>query len=99
MEAAVRKGRELPDWYFDEPPRQPLDQFYLGSFSALSSTRNYELGPIPWDRIVEYGLRAGLDDDMIDVFVVLLRAMDAGYLEYAASELDRQRKTPTPRKK
>ncbi len=99
MEAAVRKGRKLPDWYLEEPPRQPLDQFYLGSFWALSTTRNYEFGPIPWDQIVKYGLRVGLDDDMIEVFVILLRAMDAGYLEYMVSELDRQRKPPRPKKK
>lgn len=98
MEAAIRKGRKLPDWYLDEPPAQMLDGFYLESFSALSSTRNYELGPIPWDRIVEYGLRAGLDDDMIDAFVTLVRAMDAGFIEHAVSELDRQRKNTRPKK-
>ena len=75
-----------------------FDQFYIRSFWALSSTRNYELGPIPWDHIVEYGLHTGLDDDMIETFVVLIRAMDAGFLEYTVSELDRQRKIKKPKK-
>ena len=92
MEAAVRKGRELPQWYLDEPPGGQLDSFYLRSFWDLSSTRRFDLGPIPWDKIVEYGLHVGLDCDMIDAFVALIRAMDAGYLKWATAEADRQRK-------
>lgn len=95
MEAAIRKGRNLPKWYLDEPPTQPLDDFYLRSFWDLNSTRQYEFGPVPWDKIVEYGCHLGLDADIIDSFVALIRAMDAGFLQWAKDETDRQREIKT----
>lgn len=92
MEAALRKGRQLPQWYLDEPPRHPvLDDFYLAAFWALSSMRNYDSGPIPWDRIVIYGKHVGLDDSLTERLVVVIRAMDKDYLEWAAAEAKKRR--------
>jgi len=92
VEAAILKGRRLPEWYSEEPPAQITDFFYQKSFWDLSSTRRFEHGPIPWDKIVEYGYHTGLDNDMIDTFVAIIRAMDAGYLNWLKDEIDRQRK-------
>lgn len=69
-----------------------MDNFYLGCFWDLSSTRRYEAGPIPWDRAVEYGRHRGLDDDIINAFVDIMRAMDDGYLGWMAEEAERRRR-------
>lgn len=90
MEAALSKGRALPQWYLDEPPAQPFDHFYLRSFWDLDSTRRYDRGPIPWDAAVNYGYHAGLDGDIVDAFVILIRAMDTNYLAWAADEAERR---------
>lgn len=40
------------------------------------------LGPIPWDKTIEYGHIVGLDDDMIKLLVEAIRAMDVAYLKW-----------------
>ncbi len=67
-----------------------MDSFYLRSFWDLNSTRYYDRGPIPHDKIVEYGYHISLDADMINIFVALIRAMDAGYRGWIQDEIDRQ---------
>ncbi len=86
MDAALRKGRDLPQWYLDEPPRQSDDPFYMGAFWVLSTTRRYELGPIPWDRILLYARHVGLMEDMVDGFTEIVRTMDTAYREWSVEE-------------
>ncbi len=38
------------------------------------------IGPIPWDKIVRYGERHGLDNDMMPVFERVIRTLDGEYL-------------------
>lgn len=39
------------------------------------------LGPIPWDKLIDYGERAGLEPDMMVVFERVVRELDEFYLE------------------
>lgn len=88
MEAAERKGRPLPDWFLEEPELLPGDTFYLEAFWELSTCRSFSggVGPIPWTAVVDYGLRFGLDDDMLAPFVTVIRAMDAEYVQWNSAE-------------
>ena len=74
----------------NEPLLLPGDEFYLTAFYELSTCRSigWALGPIPWRDIIFYAHYAELEADLLPVFVLALRAMDAAYLEYA------KRKTP-----
>lgn len=74
----------LPKWYLDRPAAARGDEFYIRAFAELSTTRNYgfTLGPIPWDRIVAYGSHKGLEPDMIDALVAVIREMDRAWLEW-----------------
>ena len=58
------------------------DEFYIRAFWELSSCRDFGqfIGPIPWDKIVLYGERKGLDSDMINVLEVVIRELDEVYL-------------------
>jgi hypothetical protein len=62
--------------------------FYLKAFYDLSTCRQsgFGPGPIPWDKIIQYGLWYGLDSCLIEVFVDIIREMDTAYLEHHASE-------------
>lgn len=51
------------------------------------------MGPIPWDKIVEYGLIEELDRDMIRALVRIIRAMDDAYLKWQADQADRKTET------
>jgi hypothetical protein len=73
----------VPDWWTKKPPEVRGDDLYLSAFWELSSCRNFGMGigPIPWNFIVMYGERKGLDAGMLDVFVYVLRALDEVYLK------------------
>ena len=86
VEAALAKGRELPEWFLDEPPKGPLDDFYLEAFWVLSSTRYFDRGPIPWNIIVEYGCYHGLATDIMKAFVTIISAMDASFIKWVSTQ-------------
>lgn len=56
----------------------------MRAFWELSSTRQFGgvVGPIPWDMIVAYGERKGLDDAMMGVFEDVIRSLDESYLKW-----------------
>lgn len=58
------------------------DDFYIRAFWELSSCRQFGqvVGPIPWHRIVEYARMYHLDDDLLDVFILVMRELDEAYL-------------------
>ncbi len=76
-------NKPLPRWYLDEPVLLPGDEFYMVAFSALSTCRHFGqmVGPIPWDRIIDYGCRKRLNSGMLDVFEVVIRQLDEMYLK------------------
>jgi hypothetical protein len=73
---------KLPDWWDKRPPEQRGDDFFIRAFWELSSCRDFGqfLGPIPWDKIILYGERKGLDEAMIGVLEVVIRELDEVYL-------------------
>ena len=93
IDAALDKGRDLPDWFLEEPPLLPGDQFYLDAFWDLSTCRPVGMseGPIPWTSIVEYWRMSGLDDDTMELFVGVIRAMDAEYMIWRNDQAERQK--------
>lgn len=90
IEAALAKGRELPEWYLDEPFLFPGDDFYLSAFDELTTCRHYgmEPGPIPWSSILEYGRFHELEPDVFVLFKAVVRQMDKAFLEWMKSKKD-----------
>jgi hypothetical protein len=87
----LAKGRNLPDWYLEEPVLLPGEDFYINAFWDLSTCRQIGMdsGPIPWDKIHEYGLHTGLDDDILKMFVSIIRTMDTGYLDWQTEQTNK----------
>lgn len=71
---------------------QSGDAFYLRAFRHLGTTRQLGMaqGPIPYDRVVEYGRSAGLDRVMIAVLVEVIARMDGEYLRWCAEEAEKR---------
>ena len=93
LEAAISKGRKLPDWYLDEPPLNFGDEIYIKAFWELSTCRQIGMseGPIPWIGIVEYCKHKGIYE--VDDFVEIIRALDSAYLEFRGKEIDASTKS------
>jgi hypothetical protein len=57
----------------------------MAAFFRLSSCRSLSpgiIGPIPWNRIIDYGSRKGLDDVMMQVFEDVIWELDGIYREW-----------------
>lgn len=92
----MAKGREPPDWYFEEPVLQAGDVFYIKAFAELNTCRSTGMGvgPIPWEIIVKYGAFHGLDNELIQPFVEIIMGLDSLYLERNAPKQDPKPKKP-----
>jgi hypothetical protein len=96
VQAAIDKGRALPDWYLAKPDLEPGEDAYLQAFWLLGTGRavgSYTIGSIPWRDMVSYADRLGLSGSTHDLFVRVISEMDAGYLAWKAEEM-KARKTP-----
>lgn len=91
IDAAIEKGRDLPDWYFDEPLSLPGDERYLDAFWILTTERFWSTGPIPSTMVSDYAFRNGFPTDMIASFTRILRKIDDAYLGWVNKEIERQR--------
>lgn len=94
VDAAIAKGRPLPEWYVDEPLTMPADDFYFTAFDRLSTCRQLGmgLGPIPWDKVIDYAHRCELDDEMTDAFVTIISQMDQAFRGWHDDQAERGRR-------
>lgn len=76
------------------------DDFYLRAFYELSTCRHISesLGVIPWRDIYTYTVFAKLEDDLIDPFIQVIRALDNAYLKWYVEHPPKP-PGPTPPKK
>lgn len=74
----------------DGPELSIGDSFYLQSFRDLNTCRQIgmSLGPIPWTAMIQYADRFGLDEDLIDDFIYIMRIMDEAYIEHSNKKKD-----------
>lgn len=79
------EARKLPDWYIAEPATLPGDEWYLRAFWRLSTCRQIGMGvgPIPWNCIVQYADRYGLEPAVSEMFIEVVREMDSAYLKWS----------------
>lgn len=49
----------------------------------------FSIGPIPWRDIILYADHAGLALDVQQAFVVIIKEMDAGYLDWQFKEQEK----------
>lgn len=74
----------------------PGDGFWLKAFGELTTCRGatgFGLPEIPWTAIVQYGYHVGLDDDMIDTLVLVIRKMDEAYRGWSEAEAKKRAKS------
>lgn len=81
------------DWYTNPPEITAMELWVVTSFQSLSTDRDYggfTIGPIPERDIYAYAVRAGLDWWNRQLFYILIRALDAFWLESQKSKSAKQ---------
>lgn len=78
----------MPDWYLDKPEEGPTDEFYLQAFFLLNTGRaaGFNVAPISWKDIIAYAEYVGLDREMTDAFLIIIRAMDTAYMDWVSKQ-------------
>lgn len=68
----------------NKPEIDPVNNFYLQAFYDLGTCRNIGqvMGPIPWNIIVQYADYYGLEIDITDLFIRVVRSLDLVYLDW-----------------
>lgn len=56
------------------------------------------IGPIPWDKAIDYAERMELDDGMVGLFVRVMREMDRAFLDWQRKESKRKVEADRPPK-
>lgn len=89
------KGRELPEWYLQEPVLLPGEDFYVRAFYRLSADRsssNIGVGCIPYTSRVLYAERAGFDGCMVDAFVDIIGLIDGRYVSLQEERISKEQR-------
>lgn len=78
----------LPQSIRDKPKILVGLELYWKAFSDLSSDREIGMGigPVPWRAIHEWGLRHNIVGDDFERLVLMVRGLDAVYIEKQASK-------------
>jgi len=78
-----------------------FDIFYMKSFHDLNTCRSIgmEASSIPWTSIVHYAEWYGLEKDVAEAFVDIIREMDIAYLAHQQKERDRLAELNKPKAK
>ena len=74
------------------PDLLPTDLFYIKSFGDLSTCRPSPLADIPWDKIVKYAEFKGLDREITESFIVIIRLLDKTFIDWSSNEQKKQLK-------
>lgn len=72
----------------------------MKSFHDLGTERDIgmSLGPIPWSKIVMYADEYGLDPDVKEAFVNIMRTMDVAFMKHNSDEQKRKAEQDKPKK-
>ena len=62
------------------------DVFYIHSFWKLITTRNFDMGYIPWGEKLNYARYVGLDEENTRTFIYIIGELDIAFLEWVSKE-------------
>lgn len=86
VQAAIAKGRELPEWYYNEPDIDIAEEYLLKIFCDLDTCRRFSPGPIPWTDIVHYIDRLDYGNELSGTIEKIIRLVDTEFLSILDKE-------------
>lgn len=91
---SLLSGMPIPKAIQNAPSIELQWQFFYIAFWSLNSTRNYRLGPIPYQYIREYAFDLDLSEDQFDRLLFVIEEMDKWYLNYLVSKESKRQQKP-----
>lgn len=88
--AAEKRRGQVPEFLRDAPQIEEGLDLHWDAFSVLTTTRQIGqgvMGPIPWDKIMDYASKYDLDEEQGERMVAYIRAMDTVYLDHFHKKL------------
>lgn len=78
VESAIKKGRDLPEWYLDRPELPDDDPVVLWAYAAYAdlATCRHPGGPIPWTAFALYAQAQALSYDAANALWPVISHMD-----------------------
>lgn len=96
MDVHRQRNQPLPADLQAKVDAEPIlvsgEDFFYEAFVRLTTERNGQ-GPIPVSKIVEHGVRFGLDFENQELLVRLIRKLDSTYLGWIEEDLKRKRES------
>lgn len=94
VDAALAKGRELPEWFTNAPEIPEGAEIFFQHFYDLTTCRQYgdQPGPIPWLATAQYADHHGYVGSAKEIVIQVIREMDNTYLEWSAKEINRRQR-------
>ncbi len=74
----------------EEPLIDEADLFYLTGFWDLNTTRQFDMGFIPWNAKLQYANYHELDALVTEGFMYLVGNLDHVYLDWLAREREKK---------
>lgn len=85
---AIRFNRPIPDRIKNAPEIDDGNRFFYVAFFDLTTTRYYELGPIPYTEVIKYAHINGMSDlDDIEFLWDVIRRVDDWAIKDAVREI------------
>lgn len=72
----LKSGIPYPKAIADAPELEDGNYFFFAAFMLLGSCRRYELGPIPYDIILDYCHKLELDEEQEERMISVLTQVD-----------------------
>jgi len=76
IQNAVRFNKPIPKKFQNSPRLEPSERLYYIAYNDLTTCRNFELGPIPLDKILFYCDNYNFDDEQTDIAIEVIRRVD-----------------------
>lgn len=84
-EACIENDQPIPDSFYP-PDLDPSLEFIRAAYNDLSTTRQFELGAIPWTAAVQYFMYKKVPPDDIEYYWSVIQIVDAKYREHVVKK-------------
>lgn len=76
IRSCLASGKPYPKAIAEAPTLDDGNEFFFSAFMVLDTCRNYELGPIPYPVIRDYGLELELDEEQLERMIDVISRTD-----------------------